>query len=239
MNYPIMEHAHSINGVNGRMHTVHDPQNVRGRMVHRSQKWTSEGRASNPDGTGGMLYVNIRFDDECQNGYQSFSITGRGKDFCGCIHDKIAERFPELSPFIKWHLMSTDGPLHYIANTLYHASDRDCNGLREGETRQIRNGKTGRLCWILETEAPPKYVDSDTEPPASAAKYVPWYKVGEGKERDFKAARSSAIWPEATDEQLSLSREQLEGLLKARLPGLIAEFRADMERIGFLWDGGK
>ena len=55
----------------------------------------------------------------------------------------------------------------------------------------------------------------------------------EGKERDFKAARSCAKWEEATDEQLSLPKAELEELLKARLPQLISDFRVDMIECGF------
>ena len=52
----------------------------------------------------------------------------------------------------------------------------------------------------------------------------------EGKEPDLEAARASAIWPDATLEQL-----QDEEQLKARLPGLLAEFRAAVESLGFEW----
>ena len=39
---------------------------------------------------------------------------------CGCVHDAIAETFPELAPFLKYHLSSPSGPMHYVANGLYH-----------------------------------------------------------------------------------------------------------------------
>jgi len=38
----------------------------------------------------------------------------------GCIHDDIAKRIPSFASMIKWHLAG-DEPLHYIANSLYHA----------------------------------------------------------------------------------------------------------------------
>lgn len=237
------EHAHVINGVNGRMYPIHEPQMVRGNMVYRAQKWVSGSRAITGYGKGGRIQVEICFDDNCANGHMSFAITAtvytdesrrrRDGQACGCLHEDIAAVFPEFTPLIKWHHMSTDGPMHYLANTLYHAGDRDCDGLRAGEVRQLRNGKTGQLAWILTTtEKLPRYVYSDTQPTG----YVPWNRIGEGKARDFAAARSCAAWPEATDEQLSLPKEELQTLLEARLPGLIAEFRADMERIGFLWE---
>lgn len=90
------------------------------------------------------MTVTIRHDDECGNGHNSFTITmdayeaGKPRTdrffvFGGCAHDDVRKHFPELAPFIKWHLTSTDGPMHYIANTLYHARDTDYNGKRKGE----------------------------------------------------------------------------------------------------------
>lgn len=247
--YPIAEHAHTINGVAGTMSTVHAPQEVRGTLVHRNQTWRSAGRAVKGYGTAGMMHVCIRFDDECGNGHQTFSITAdvytegsrRHRDIAagGCLHNKIAKRFPELKPLIKWHLSSTDGPLHYVANTTYLAGNRDHNGLLKGESSQIRNGRTGQPCWILERTPGnlPQYVDRDTQPTEQVlTKYVPLLCIGEGKERDFEAARSCAVWPEATNEQLSLPKEELAELLAARLPGLIAAFRVDMDNIGMSWE---
>lgn len=86
----------------------------------------------------------VRFDDQCGNGHNSFSITGeawctgerayRGEaHISGCIHEIISAAFPELKPFIKFHLMSSDSPMHYIANTLYHARCCDTAGANVGD----------------------------------------------------------------------------------------------------------
>ena len=69
----------------------------------------------------------------------------------------------------------------------------------------------------------------------STVKYVPECITGEGKERQFEAARSVAVWPEATDEQLSLPKEELTEILNARLPALMEAFKADMVAAGFLY----
>lgn len=89
------------------------------------------------------IIVTIRHDNECGNGHNTFSITGSiYKKGCrtdsafltgGCIHDEIQKHFPDLSEAINYHLTSTDGPMHYVANALYHASDKDCWGHRKGE----------------------------------------------------------------------------------------------------------
>lgn len=71
------------------------------------------------------LKATIRFDDECGNGYNAFSITAEKRNHnghviaCGYMHNMIEEHIPEWEPYIKWHLCSTNGPLHYIANSLY------------------------------------------------------------------------------------------------------------------------
>jgi hypothetical protein len=51
--------------------------------------------------------------------------------------------------------------------------------------------------------------------------------------RNLVAARSSAIWPDATDEELCA--DNLEERLRARLPALLAEFKKDMESLGFIY----
>lgn len=163
------ESALNVYGVNARAFNV--VANDQGRIINQKI-------GASRDHPEGRLSVEMRFDDECKNGHERFSITASLTDkghwiAGGCLHDEIAETFPELAPLIKWHLCSTDGPLHYIANTLYHVEQ-------------------GRLDY----------------------------------------ARSSAIWPEATDEQLkAATRETLE----ARLPALMSEFKAAMLDAGFIW----
>ena len=301
MNYPIAEHEHKIKGVSGRMFAIQAPQEIRGNMVYRAQKWISEGRPIKGYGACGIIHVNIRFDDECKNGHQSFSITAdvytaesrRQKDCqaCGCLHEDIEKVFPELAPLVKWHLMDTDGPMHYLANTLYHASDRDYNGHRAGDPSSwdtviyfanspVSHAISCKFAAFLESRRGTgdfnieEYKHPDNNKPG-VYQYSPnftfagyadkwhecpfkdrstaeqWQKAcstgdfridkiitaySTGKQRELEAARNSAVWPEATDEQLSLPKEELETLLTARLPGLIATFRAEMEDIGFLWE---
>jgi len=55
-----------------------------------------------------------------------FSITGDIKqgtrwESGGCLHDEIIKHFPNLRKYIKFHLVSTDEPMHYLANSLYWA----------------------------------------------------------------------------------------------------------------------
>lgn len=292
--------------------TIHG---VAGRLTHRTirpgkpglwchQRWISEPRKVASRGNeNAQIRAEIRFDDECGNGHNSFAITGeirrpgaRDCDSCGCIHDEIAKHFPELAHLIKWHLTSSDGPMHYIANTLYHAGDRDCNGRRKGERYHVKGCEEKRVVfgdfpisfkfgsgfvafiegaadWTkVEPVEVPHEPDERTnykfEPKvtltghacrwhecpfdrreeaeeflsacrAFAPKVVIYQdkftRVGEGKERELDFARSSAVWPEATDAELMVEPDQLRAVLEARHPALVADFRKAMESAGLLW----
>lgn len=213
-------------------------------------------------GEKAVIRATLRLDDECKNGKNSFSITGEirkrlangtpsmhgvNADLAGgCIHEEIAKHFPKLAHLIKWHLTDSDSPMHYIANTAYHASDRDYNGLLKGEKAPIL-GPDKMPTWLLVgiDDAGEEISMYDVgklkhrghTPPEIAPRleWRMWTRTGEGKPRDFKAARNTAVWPEATDEQLSLPKAELIALLEARHFDLMAAFKADMLGAGFLW----
>lgn len=208
------------------------------------------------------IIAEVRFDDECGNGHNTFSITAdiydshprRGEStiktpegktlwMCGggCCHEEVAKHFPELAPLIKWHLTSTDGPMHYVQNTIYLAGDRDCWGLKQGEFRQHtsrgpnqNNGIEGVPNWVLEI---PDRIKRDVyameKPEPVVCEWKPYGRTGEGKERELEAARNAAVWPDATDEELTAPG--LKERLEARLPALMAEFKAAVESLGFTY----
>lgn len=102
---------------------------------------TIEGTAKN-----GIQYrFKVGFDLEFarrNNQEPYFSITGEtweaGKskterNSLGCGALTIGDYIPELAYLDKWHLCGTSTPMHYVANSMYHASDRDHNGLLKGE----------------------------------------------------------------------------------------------------------
>lgn len=297
------ETVHAINGVAGRLLALHMPPAPWKPGTFANQRWISEKREVEGYGEKALLQVEMRFDDNCRNGHNDFAITGDirgqyGRDIAGgCLHDDIARVFPELAPLIKWHLTSTDGPMHYIANAAYHASNRDCWGRVKGQgynfehrikfgnsplTKPLSSSLYKWLVAALEFNKSALKTNPDYhtfEPVAvehgkSDYKYAPkwtlkgytneWHKCpfdteleaeefslalrtlpfefssvptmfSEGKERDFDAARRVANWPEATDEQLSLPKEELTKLLEARLPPVLTDFRRDMEAAGFMW----
>lgn len=240
-------------------------------------------------GDGATLAVEIRYDDECKNGHNTFAITGEVKTArghwlaSGCLHDDIARVFPELAHLIKWHLVSSDTPMHYFQNVIFLAGDRDCWGRSKGQPSawsmrvKFENSpiewttrSTAFLAWLTEARGSDFEVieiQHPRDPKTFGAKYTlggapdRWhecpfdterdalqfleamrqgYKVvtvptaySEGKARELDAARRAAIWPDATDEDLTAPG--LEDRLRARLPGLMAAFRADIEALGFTW----
>jgi hypothetical protein len=298
----------TVCGVPGRLtHATVKPGQAPGLWF--KQRWISESRAA-PEGwgPGARIRAEIRFDDECGNGHNTFAVTAdifraiqyRGKVRTediggGCCHDDIAAAFPELAHLIRWHLFDQTGPMHYVANTVFHAGDRDCWGTRKGEPRQwethvvfgdnpIKHKLERGFVKFLQEHRPlrgarrydfevlpyehenqrgetykfgPKYTfggfaDKWHECPFDSQEealdflhalnhYDPRFvKVatvfGEGKERDLAAARSTAVWPEATDDELSADKETLTAALLARRPALVAAFRADIEAAGVvLW----
>ena len=224
----------TVFGVQARAHNVVQNTDT-GRILH--QQIAVFSRPIQDYGTDASISVNLRFDDSCRNGHESFAITAEVRrpprwEAGGCLHEVIAEVFPELEPLIKWHLTSTDGPMHYVGNTCYHAGDRDCNGLRRGERKPIL-GPDKVPTWVPKV-TPEKYVKGTQQPVPVLVEYELWCREGEGKERDLAAARSCAVWPDATDDELCQERPQLEAALKARLPALLAEFKRAMLEIGFI-----
>jgi len=169
------EFAHAMHGVEGRM------MNAIGGTApgtFSNQTFVTGWKEYRERGERLRIKATVRWDDQCRNGHNSFSITGiidrysGGRwqdDSGGCIHDQIAKHFPGLEPLIKWHLSSSDGPMHYEANTIYHAGDRDHWGTRKGEVRRyatvLRFGdnpivhkpgkhKADAFIAFLETQAP-------------------------------------------------------------------------------------
>lgn len=253
------------------------------------------------------LAIEMRFDDACKNGHETFAITGTLRDrrvkrdggvvAAGCLHDDVARVFPELAHLIPWHMTSTDGPMHYVANAVYLAGDRDHSGRRKGEVscsemrltfgaNPIEADIPESFAKFLEScrgmhdrpfdfeiiEVPhrdhgkpgaypfrPKFTFGgygtswadcpfDTYREAERFLYAmqecsPRFQTvpvawSDGKARELDAAREAAVWPDATDAELSVEPDELRAKLRARLPALLAKFKADMLSVGFIYPEG-
>lgn len=247
------------------------------------------------DGTRYKIKAEVRHDDECGNGHNTFAMTAEIYEMKknnrqvwiagGCQHEEIKKHFPELAKYIKWHLCGTDEPMHYIANTLYLAGNRDCWGKAPGEPKgyekaikfegfpvkfklkkkfiESLNGyrlqdlniikiyhakepntygaKYTFSCYFCEWHECPFDTIDEAEEFLQAVKTIKFEVVetptgySEGKQRELDAARASAIWEDATDEELSLPAEQLKQKLIDRLPALMADFKKDVEELGFIF----
>ena len=177
-------------------------------------------------GSSKKLVAFVQFNDKCQNGHNTLTITGEIAGECyGLIHDRIVELIPELQPYLKWHLVSTDGPLYYLANTLYLAKSHGPTHAWVYEKSRV----TG--AWITAGYYPVDQAKDKAKqfPEASDVKIEIDEKTA--KTADYDAARSVAIWPNATDEELA--SPDLEDKLKARLPALMREFQSAVEELGF------
>lgn len=241
------------------------------------------------------VIATVRFDDQCGNGHHSLGVTGdawyhddfrRDPSTCGCIHEILLVAFPELKEVIDMHLMSTDGPMHYVANTMYHARTTTHEGKKVGEPVKFEkvvfignskwphkfnsrvtafleeSEKLGQKLKVISLEYPenenggyqfkPKYtfegftkkwhecpfnskeeVNSLVNNRKNAKNYYNYKVVSipthfcKAVKPNLEAARSCAIWPDATLEQL-----QDKELLESRIPELQERLRKAVTSLG-------
>jgi len=136
----------------------------------KSQKRQFGPRAISGYGPGAVITATVRHDDECSNGHNTFSITAdvvtpasrRRNDIeaGGCLHEDIARVFPELAPFIKWHLTSTDEPLHYVENTMYWLGYCGWTDGKPGSPPNLEHARSAAI-WpdMPESFVAPSYID--------------------------------------------------------------------------------
>ena len=108
----------------------------------------------------GLTYhLHSCFDDSCGNGHNTFSMTvdtyKNGRMIaCGCQHDIVEKVFPEYAKYIKWHLCSTDGPLHYIANTMYWQKEHNFKNAKASAIWPDCRAPEDMNKWALEDRLP-------------------------------------------------------------------------------------
>jgi uncharacterized protein Usg len=191
------------------------------------------------DGVTYKLTATVRYDDECGNGHNSFAITGEQyrksensrwvEDAFGCVHDDIAKHFPHLQPFLKFHGMTSEGPLYYIENTRHHV---------------LEHGP--KSAWVYYTHAPDPlgirdakeecigYVDRAVAEKAEGKPgYIVQWDEKSSKTRNLDYARSCAVWPDATDDDLTAPG--LEARLRERLPAIMKEFQEALRTLNLVF----
>ena len=208
------ENPHTINGVEGRLFTVKSP-GVRNPLCFDNQTWQSRARAVPPEWgypVRAQMAVNIRHDDQCNNGRNSFSVTAeifvpgfRNIEAGGQLTDEVRALFPELAPLLRWHLCDTHGPLHYIANTLYWLGYK---GHCSASPMNPPNIQHARRCAVW--------------PDLPESMICPAH------------LRRDAVGTTNRQERGEIARTVTEAL-EARLPALLAEFIADVESAGLMF----
>ena len=109
------------------------------------------------------IKVKIEYNDKCDNWHNYFSITWNIMEdwkfyIWWCIHEEIEKHFPEFKKYIKWHLMSSEWPIHYIANTTYWANQGNLEYARgsaiwlDASLEDLKNTSKlkARLPWLIE-----------------------------------------------------------------------------------------
>lgn len=161
------------------------------------------------------ITAEVRYDDRCGNKHNTFAITGTidrvnvyggwSNDCCGCIHEEICKHFPELAPFIKWHGTSSDGPTHYVGNTMFWLG---WQGFCKGEDKDPPNLEHARRAAVW-PELPESFIcpapDSD------------WIRYAGGEQK--------TLWE--GDKQIVIKA------LEGRLPASLEAFQHDVELLGF------
>lgn len=220
----------------------------------RVQRFTSEWRDLLPPyGKAGERFrFEAAYDNANGNGRNEFRITGESRlpgyreGIAGRCPEETAATFPEVAGLVPFADMSPAGPWHYLENTIHHAGDRDFCGLRAGEFRQFAT-RDGLPRWELAAFNPdgspykrePYGPGAAGHVPPEAVpvfRWVPSGRTGEGKPRDFEAARRSAHWPDATEAELSAEPAELRRMLESRLPALVERFRREITSAGFKWE---
>ena len=171
-----------------------------------------------------VLIATICHDDRCGNGHNTFSVTGDFYDTPYRFYDSSYRR-GELKV------------LHQSGRTVWLSSACDC--LHDEIRRHLPN-LTRFLRWHLcSTDGPLYYLenarywfgaagwcDGQTNSPPNLEHFKSTIVYGalstdEGQLSEYLARRDVADW------------HQVEQLLRARLPDLMAAFRADVESLGF------
>lgn len=182
------------------------------------------------------LEVTLSWWDQCKNGHNSFFIrshayvkksvldTDLRKEFYHLTQQDVDAYFPQLKKAYAYYcaLFTAYGPLYYFENTTYQAGDVDCWGTKAGEQRKTAEGL---LKWKNLSGFNLHFGDKTDE------FCVPI--LGEGKKRELDSARSASFWSDATDNALSVERDQLIHSLELRLPGIMYEFKSFIEELGF------
>lgn len=128
-------------------------------------------------------------------------------DSGGQLHEEISRYIPKLAPYLKWHLVGPDGPMHYLPNAKYWL--------------EMVQGKTDRESTI--PTDPMKAFEHTIKLGAFPGDTVPDFRgPKEWSPRGLKSDLLHAPW------------RAVEAWLLERLPKLVAAWVVDMSELGVL-----
>lgn len=143
-----------------------------------------------------------------QRGEPKITIDGKSYwlDCCGCQHDEVKLVFPELAPFIRWHLSDPTGPVHYVENAVY---------------------------WMQGVYGVDRYRRPDETPQDHAKNFKSQVVFGavEGDEMPHVVTQNDDGGPTNAEEMRELIRSIVVPWCEKRLPALQAAFKRDLEAV--------
>jgi hypothetical protein len=144
----------------------------------------------------------------------------------GMLHDEISKRIPILRPYLKWHLVGPEGPMHYFANAKYWFET--AQGKEEESrfpTNPIEAFKHTIVLGAFPGDEAPLELQNDLEHAAWRA------KANEPKYRGPKEWR-----PGNTQKTFfrGIPWSHVQAWLEERLPKLQAAWVVDMGELGVL-----
>jgi hypothetical protein len=161
-------------------------------------------------GPGGQLTVKVRFDDECKNGHNTFAITADVTSIRSRAQHDI-EAGGCLHELIIEHFPQLKQLIQWhgcSTDSPLHYIENTMYWLGRRGNTSWHNGRTGR--------------DPQPHDPPN-----------------FDFAKKSAIWPDMPESYIftgtTVSNDEVEAALTARLPALLIEFQKAVEALEMVW----
>lgn len=192
--------------------------------------YTEGGQRYRIDVTYGIDYHFARLHSQAPD----FSVTGSierksrnnhwYEDSGGQVTREIAAYVPEIAPYLKWHMVGPDGPIHYFANAKYWfqvAQRREENAT----TNPVQAFKDTIVLGAFPGDLPPEELREDLE--------IPWKRPRAPGDRWHGPKEWSPGSPGYPFFR-GIYWSHVEAWLEERLPKLVAAWVVDMGELGVL-----
>lgn len=149
----VKDHMFLIAGVKGAASFYKESVTNRGRVYLPLFKWKSVYRQRKLPSMGypnpTFFHIEISYDNEHGNGYNEFHIGISSPDSWSSDEDLIRKVFPEFLPLLKWDGCDSQVD-EKVGNFVYHFNDRDHNGCKKSERKQmLAGGNPDTPMWRL------------------------------------------------------------------------------------------